>query len=106
MISLIVSATSVRTSWRSQPLVTLQDRLADLVQFLVVGAEAHEENLAEDAPDQGATVQQPAGVELRTERDERRLGDDGLIQVEEGGSHVVNARSLYSSEILAVALRR
>jgi predicted RNA binding protein YcfA (HicA-like mRNA interferase family) len=44
--------------------------------------------LAENAPDQGAAMQQPAGVKFRSERHERRLGNDGFIEIKEGGSHV------------------
>ncbi len=45
----------------------LQDRLADLLEFLFVGAEAVEHHLTQHAPHQGASVQQAAGVELGTE---------------------------------------
>jgi hypothetical protein len=65
----------------------LEHRFAYLGQFFVVGAEAHEEYLAKDPPHQRAAVQQAAGVEFGSQRDEGGLGDDGLIEIEEGCSH-------------------
>ena len=79
MTSLMVSATSCFTSRWSQPLVICKTDSRIFSSFVVVGAEAHEHHLAENAPDQRAAMEQSAGVEFRAEGHQGRLGDHRLV---------------------------
>ena len=87
MAWLMVSRTSLTHLVAVPALGDLEDRLAHALEALLVGAEALEPELADAGADQGAAVQQSAGVELGPEGDERRLGDDRLIEVEKGRTH-------------------
>ena len=57
------------------------------MQSFLVGAEALKPQLTEAGADQGPTVKETVGVQLRTERHERRFGDDRLIEVKKGRTH-------------------
>jgi hypothetical protein len=61
------------------PLGDLEHRGADLLQSLLVGAKALKPQLTEAGANKGPPMKETVGVQLRTERHERRFGDDRLI---------------------------
>jgi hypothetical protein len=69
------------------PFGEFEDPLTNPVQAFFVGAESLEPELADPGTYQRAPMQESSGVQLRTERDERRFGDDRLIEVEKGRAH-------------------
>ena len=62
-------------------------RLADLGHAPVVGAEHAEHHLADRGAGEHAPRDEPFAVQRGAVREERRLRDHGLVEVEEGGLH-------------------
>src|SRR5204863_8327448 len=60
-------------------------RLAHAGQLLLAGAEVHVDELAPERPEHERSRQHPLAIEGATEGNHRRLGDDCLVEVEEGG---------------------
>ena len=84
----------------------LQDRFADLLELLLVGAESIEHHLTEHAPDQGATVQQPAGVEFRDRRPPARTWRSPSYLGQRRPLAPIHARSARFCAVLAITRRR
>ena len=64
-----------------------QGGLAELPHPLLVGADLLEDELAPEGPGHQPPRDHAGPVERRAERDHGRLGDHGLVEVEEGGLH-------------------
>ena len=79
-----VSATISRTVATSQPATQLRHELPHLLHLVVVGAADEEDELGVRRAQHRAARDQPAGLEGLAERQRARLGDDRLVEVEEG----------------------
>ena len=63
----------------------LQRRLAHLLHPALVGTEVAEHDLTPQGAGDQPAVEHAFLVEARPEREHRRLGDDRLVEIEEGG---------------------
>ncbi len=70
----------------------LQHRGAELLHLGLVGAHEHEDDLRVGALDDRGLGEEPFAVEGTTERQDAALGDDRLVEIEEGGLHSTKAR--------------
>ena len=64
-----------------------EHRVAHPLELLFVGAEVHVDELAVQRAKQHALRDQALSIERPTKGDHRRLRDDRLVEVEEGGLH-------------------
>ena len=67
------------------PSGNLERRFAHLHHAAFVGTEVAEHDLTPQRPNDQPAVEHPLLVQAGTERQHRRFGDDGLVEIEEGG---------------------